>query len=91
MGGSLLTINKKKYPLDKPYHANHGVSMRLIVDFSNMDNSLHVLPTGESGQLKSPNYRDQIPLYLSGRYHPSWPNRRDAEKHGRGTLTLIPG
>ncbi len=91
VGGNLLTINKKKYSLDKPYDANHGVSMRMIVDLSNMDGSLHVLPTGESGQLKSPNYRDQIPLYLGGRYHPVWADRRDAEKHSQGTLTLKPG
>jgi len=90
VGGNLLTVNKKKYPLETPYHANHGVSMRMIVDFSNMDGSLHVLATGESGLLKSPNYRDQIPLYLSGRYHPSWSSRSDVEKHARGTLTLIP-
>ncbi len=90
VGGNLLTINKKKYSLDKPYNANHGVSMRMIVDLSNMDGSLHVLPTGESGQLKSPNYRDQLPLYLSGKYHPVWIDRRDAEKHSQGTLTLKP-
>ncbi len=90
VGGNLLTINKKKYSLDKPYNANHGVSMRMIVDLSNMDGSLHVLPTGESGQLKSPNYRDQLPLYLSGKYHPVWIDRRDAEEHSQGTLTLKP-
>ncbi len=55
-----------------------------------MENSLHVLPTGESGHLKSPNYKDQIPLYLSGQYHPAWPNRQDAEKNSRGTLVLSP-
>ncbi|MDZ7699644.1 MAG: penicillin acylase family protein [Deltaproteobacteria bacterium] len=70
VSGNPLTVNKKKYPFESPYTVNHGVSMRLIVDFSNMDGSLHVLPTGESGQLKSPFYRDQIPLYLSGRYQP---------------------
>ncbi len=90
VGGNLLTVNKKKYSLDDSYHANHGASMRMIVDFSDMDGSLHVLPTGESGQLKSPNYQDQIPLYLSGRYHPSWTDRRKAEKNSRGTLTLKP-
>ena len=91
VGGSLLTVNKKKYSLHDPYHANHGVSMRMIVDFADMDGALHVLPTGESGQLKSPNYQDQIPLYLSGRYHPSWTDRTEAEKNSRGILTLRPG
>ena len=46
VGGSGLTVNKKQYPRENPYNANHGVSMRMIVDFSNMDASWHVLPTG---------------------------------------------
>jgi len=88
--GNLLTVNKKKYDMEKPYHAYHGVSMRLIVDFADMDHSLHVLPTGESGQLGSPHYKDQISLYLSGQYHSAWPNRQDAEKNSRGTLVMKP-
>lgn len=91
VNGNPLTVNKKQYPLGNPYRANHGVSMRMIVDFSDMNGSLHVLPTGESGQIKSPFYRDQIPLYLNGRYHPAWPNREDAESHKQGVLTLTPG
>ena len=90
VNGNLLTVNKKKYALENPYHANHGVSMRLIVDLADMDGSLHVLPTGESGHIKSPNYQDQIPLYLGGQYHPAWPNREDAEKNSRGMLVLSP-
>ncbi|MBW1735229.1 MAG: penicillin acylase family protein [Deltaproteobacteria bacterium] len=90
VGGNLLTVNKRKYALDNPYNAIHGVSMRMIVDFSDMAASLHVLPTGQSGQLKSPNYRDQIPLYLSGRYHPVWIGAGEAEKQSRGILTLKP-
>jgi acyl-homoserine lactone acylase PvdQ len=64
--------------------------MRLIVDFADTDKSLHVLPTGESGQIRSSNNADQIPLYLSGQYHPAWPNRQGAEKNSRGILVLSP-
>jgi len=62
----------------------------MIVDFSNMDVSQHVLPTGESGLLGSPHYKDQIELYLSGRYRPAWLERPDVEKHAKETLTLKP-
>jgi len=88
--GSHLTVNKKQYPYEKPYNADHGVSQRMIVDLSDMAGSLRVLPTGESGHLKSPHYRDQISLYLGGRYHPAWPERNQAEKHKEGVLTLNP-
>jgi penicillin amidase len=90
VGGSHLTINNKQYPYDKPYQANLGASARLIVDLSNMDDSLHCLPTGESGNLGSPHYRDQIDLYLNGEYHPAWTDRKGLEKHSEGTLILKP-
>jgi penicillin amidase len=90
VGGSHLTIDMKHYSSDKPYKVNHGVSERMIVDFSNMNGSLHVLPTGESGHLRSPHHRDQIELYLSGKYHPAWMDREDIETHSEGTLVLKP-
>jgi penicillin G amidase len=88
--GNHLTVNKKQYSYDKPYHAEHGVSQRMIVDLANIKSALHVLPTGESGQLKSPHYRDQIPLYLGNGYHPAWPDRAQVEKNKEGILTLKP-
>lgn len=88
--GNHLTVNKKQYSYDKPYSAEHGVSQRMIVDLSNIKDALHVLPTGESGQLKSPHYRDQIPLYLGNGYHPAWPDREQAEKNKEGILILNP-
>jgi len=90
VGGDNLTVNKKQYPYEKPYHVNHGVSQRMIVDLSNMGGALHVLPTGESGHLKSPHHRDQIDLYLSGEYHPAWTNRADVEKNSEVILILRP-
>ena len=90
VGGSHLTINKRKYAYDKPYHANSGVSQRMIVDLSDMDSCLHVLPTGESGHIRSPHHKDQIHLYLEGRYRPSWTDRREVEKHGEAILILRP-
>ena len=90
VGGSHLTINKRQYSYNAPYHATSGVSYRMIVDFSNMNNSQHVLPTGESGQLGSTHYKDQVGLYLSGEYHPAWMERSDVEEHATGTLRLTP-
>jgi penicillin amidase len=90
VGGSRLTINMKHYLYEKPYNAILGASYRMIVDFSNMSVANHVLPTGESGQLGSPHYKDQIDLYLNGQYHPAWLERSDIEKHAKGSLFLRP-
>lgn len=90
VGGSRQTINMKLYSYEKPYNAILGASYRMIVDFSNMNVAHHVLPTGQSGQLGSPHYKDQLDLYLNGKYHPAWLERSDIEKNAKGTLLLKP-
>jgi penicillin amidase len=75
--GSNLTVNVGRYLFDKPYRAVVGASVRMIVDLSNMDRSLRILPPGQSGQLGSSHYKDQVDLYLRGRYHPIWTKRDD--------------
>ena len=47
-----------------------GPSMRMIVDLGNLDNSLHNITTGESGQPFSPHYKDQWQAYYDGRSFP---------------------
>jgi penicillin amidase len=90
VGGSHLTINMRKYSYEEPYRVIHGVSERMIVDLSNIKESLHVLPTGESGHLGSSHYKDQIDLYLNGGYHTGWIDRHDVEKYCEATLMLKP-
>ncbi|MGD9417006.1 MAG: penicillin acylase family protein, partial [Desulfobacterales bacterium] len=90
VGGSRQTVNMKLYSYEKPYNAILGASYRMIVDFSNMSVAHHVLPTGQSGHLGSPHYKDQIDLYLNGQYRSAWLERSDIEKHARGTLFLRP-
>jgi len=88
--GNHLTINKKQYSYLEPYRASHGVSMRMIVDLSNMLSSFQVLPTGESGQLKSAHYKDQVELYLGGKYHRVDTDPDQVRKQSEGELLLIP-
>lgn len=45
-----------------------GPSMRFIYDFSHPDEIYLILTTGESGNVMSRHYRDQNPLWLSGKY-----------------------
>jgi penicillin amidase len=90
VGGSHLTVNMRHYPYEEPYRVELGVSGRMIVDLSNIGGSLHVLPTGESGNLKSPHYKDQVDFYLGGGYHRAWTDRREVEKNSEATLILKP-
>jgi penicillin amidase len=43
-----------------------GASMRMVVDFSNLDASVQNITLGESGQLFSPHYQDQFEAWYSG-------------------------
>jgi len=88
VGGSKLTINMRHYPYDKPFHTNLGVSMRMIVDLSNPGGSFRVLPTGESGHIGSPHHKDQIELYLSGKYRLESINRFEVEKNSESVMIL---
>ena len=67
-GGSDKTPNAGGYSFNKPFKQTAGASMRRIVDFSNLNRTNMVLPTGQSGLYNSPHYRDQAKLYHFGRY-----------------------
>jgi len=90
LGGSHLTVNMRQYLYEKPYHAVHGVSQRMIVDLSATEESLRVIPTGESGHVGSPHHKDQVALYLGGQYHAAWTDRGEVEKHSEAVLVLKP-
>ena len=67
-GGSSWTVNNGEYSLNHPYDQIVGPSMRRIVDFSDLNRTQMILPTGESGLPNSPHYRDQASLYMEGNY-----------------------
>lgn len=49
---------------------SHGVSMRMVVDFADLDNSVQNITLGQSGQVFSPHYRDQFDAWYNGRSYP---------------------
>ena len=70
---------------------HHGPAMRFIADLANWDDSIMVIPTGQSGQFGSSHYSDQFPYWYEGRPIAS-PFSDAAEANARQhTLTLEPG
>tara|TARA_Y100001934_G_C12223993_1_gene712096 strand:- start:341 stop:1186 length:846 start_codon:yes stop_codon:yes gene_type:complete len=67
-GGSSLTPNAGGFSYSKPFHQTSGASMRRVVDFSNLNETHMVLPTGQSGLNKSPFYKNQADLFHNGEY-----------------------
>jgi penicillin amidase len=87
--GHANTVNKMQFrPED--YGVYHGPSMRQITDFADLNGSLAVLPTGQSGLRASPHYDDLAPLWLGGGYHPSLMDEDQVEAAAEARLTLRP-
>jgi penicillin amidase len=90
IGGSGTTLNNGEYFLADPYQVTLGPSMRQIVDFSDLDASRSIIPTGESGQPMNEHYADQTPLWLSGEYHSLPLDPARVASIARHTLRLLP-
>lgn len=69
VGGSHHTVCPYSYDFMDPGGVNHGASHRHIFDLSNWDQSLTVIPTGNSGIPASKHYCDQSERYTLNQYH----------------------
>ena len=81
VGGSFHTVSPYSYSNVGSFLSDHGASHRHIFDLSNWDNSITVIPTGNSGIPASPHYCDQTQLYIDGKYHPDHFSREAVEKN----------
>jgi len=72
------------------YKAKYGPAMRIALDFSDIENSFSVLPTGQSGNVMSPYYFDQAVMYNSGKSRKQKMNKVDINKNKTGRLLLQP-
>lgn len=68
--GSNEVINNQffDYTDDAKHVVKGGPSTRRIIDFSDIENSWGILPTGQSGNPLSPHYSDQAALYNAGKF-----------------------
>ncbi len=72
------------------YTAVFGPSMRIIIDFADIENSVSVIPTGQSGNVLSDHYADQAAMYNEGTFRKQMMNREEIEGKQIGTLTFQP-
>ena len=91
--GSTYTVNSFDFnPLDdeRPFTSTHGPSLRAIYDLADLDRSLFIHSTGQSGNVLSPLYRNFEARWRGGGYV-TIPTRREAfEAHALGLLRLTP-
>jgi len=77
-------------PPGDPYNVSSISSMRMIVDLSQLTNSLTIFSTGQSGHAYHPHYIDMADRWRAIQYHPMLWDRGDVEKNAEGHLTLVP-
>lgn len=67
-----------------------GPSMRMVVDFSDFENSVQNITLGESGQWMSPYYKDQFDAWYNGTSFPIFFSDDAVEKNTEHLLVLEP-
>ena len=92
-GGSGNTVDVAGYGARTPPFVNsYGPSQRHVVDLGDVDgDGGFVIPTGQSGVPTSRHYRDQTPMWRTGRLWRIPLDRGQAEARRVSRLTLNPG
>lgn len=87
--GSREVINNMafSYQENGENHVTSGPSTRRVIDFSDVEQSLGILPTGQSGNPMSPHYEDQAELFIHGKFRKMLLNRE--EIMGSSTSLII--
>ncbi|PIF00137.1 MAG: penicillin acylase family protein [Maribacter sp.] len=67
-----------------------GPSTRRIIDFSDVENSMGILPTGQSGNPFSEHYSDQAGMYVKGEFRKMMLNEKEIKDTSKSLLTFKP-
>ncbi len=67
------------YTDQETYDISAGPSTRRVIDFSDIENSWSILPTGQSGNPMSKHYNDQAQMYIDGKFRKMKMNRKEIE------------
>ena len=86
--GTNEVVNNQLFDLNGSgiYKVKGGPSTRRIIDFSDIENSLGIIPTGQSGNPLSKYYKDQSQLYLEGKFVPMMLNKAKIINSADGKL-----
>ncbi|MBS9774621.1 MAG: penicillin acylase family protein [Tenacibaculum sp.] len=89
--GGNNTINNQIFKLDSTgyYKIKAGPSTRRVIDFSDVKNSVAILPTGQSGNLFSPYYKNQADKFVNGEFVKMRINPKEY-KHSENRLVFLP-
>jgi penicillin amidase len=89
-GGDEQTILQGGFDARHGFEAAVVPSWRIVADLADVDRSMAVLPTGQSGNPVSPHWNDQAPLWIGGTLRPAPVTRKAVEAVAVRTLMLVP-
>lgn len=86
--GSREVINNLSFPYDSTgfYKVSSGPSARRVIDFSDVANSISILPTGQSGNPLSKHYGDQAEMFVKGEFRKMMMDRTEIEEKAESIL-----
>jgi penicillin amidase len=88
-GGSSI-VNATSWSEVEGYQVGWLPSMRMIVDLSDLDNSVAIHTTGQSGHAYHPHYIDMADLWRNIQYHSLPWSREQVQAEATSVLTLVP-
>jgi penicillin amidase len=91
LGGDEQTVNNAGFEGNGPFDVYVAPSWRVVYDLSNLDDSMGVLPTGQSGNPASPHWNDQTDPWAAGKLRPLPFTRTAVEAAAAERLTIVPG
>ena len=88
-GGSAI-VDANGWTASEGYGVDHAPSMRMVVDLGNLDASIWVNQTGQSGHAFNAHYTDQTQAWIKNEPYP-WPFTEKAVRDSTADeLTLVP-
>ncbi len=88
--GDNVTVNAHYWSASQPFNVSSIPAMRFVTEVGNWDETVLVLPVGQSGRPWSAHYADQVETWLEGGT-PRFPFSRDAvERSAVAWLELLP-
>jgi penicillin amidase len=88
--GDVDTVNRGTYSFTQPYNVRGLASLRMVVDLSDLNKSLIVITTGQSGIIGNSHYRDLTDKWASGQYATMLFDDALIRKQAEGTLIIVP-
>lgn len=90
VSGGGAVVNAMAFDDREDFSVRNGPTMRMLINWDNLDGSRWINQSGNSGHAYHRNYDDQLPLWATERMLPFRSSPEAVRRDGVATLTLLP-